>query len=384
MTTTNITSYKTGTTQEILNLDPSTPGEIAISTDTNSMFVSNGTGWSETVVHKRSGKEYTLSNGSSISETPILHFDANNRSTMLTEYGTTCNDGDEVAVWNSLNSSERMTQDVHSRPVYRSTDLNNNAVVDCAPRDGMLLDTSISPKRTGDISVIIVYTPTRENHERVWSGPGDSSTTGTVDGGGRYSYCKFQKNYLTSYYEQLFTSDFTRSYASTTDALYLAIHQYANDNSGRITHSGGVMDYFLQIDGRYDLNNLLDDSAVDELYHYNNNYRGTPQIMSMRVNAGYEQNATYASILHHTWHYQYKNRGRNIYTGNILTPNPTLHKMSLGGSLLADSPNDYLTPNGYHEVLIFNSYLSDKALDTLGTQLSQKWNTRIWDLTFEI
>lgn len=384
MTTTNITSYKTGTTQEILNLDPSTPGVIAVSTDTNSMFISNGTGWSETVVHKRLGKQHTLSNGDTINETPILHFDANNRNTLLTESGSTCIDGDEVATWNSLNSSERMTQDVHSRPVYVSSDSNNNAMVDCNVRNGMCLDTTISPKRTGSFSLMMVYTPTRDDNQvRVYTGPGDSSS-GTTDGGGRYSYSKFQKNYTTSFHEQLFTSDYIRDYGQTSDSLGLSLYQYTSDETMRFYHPGGYSGYFAQIDGRYDLTTLADDPSITDLDHYNNNYRGKPQIISMRVSSNGSNNPTYMSCIMHTWHEDFLNRGRQLYSGNINTPNPSLHKMSIGGRGLADTPTAYLSPNGYHELMVFGSYLSDRDMNTIGTHLSQKWNTRFWDLTFEL
>lgn len=383
MTTTNITTYKTGTTQEILNLDPSTPGIIAMATDTNSMFISNGTGWSETVTNKRLGLQHTLSNGEVIGETPILHFDANNRNTMLNAAGSTCVDGDEVAIWNSLKSSERFVQDTHSRPTYVAQDANNKPGVNCAPRDGMFLDTTITPKRTGSLSFILVYTPTREDHERVYTGPGDS-TVSSSSVGGRYSYSKFQTKYNTSFHEQLFASDYNRSVSHTSDTIYSTLYQYSNDNTMEWWHAGGHMDYFAQLDGRYGKTLLKDDETVDDYFHYNNNYRGKPQILSVRVNTTEGTNPTYMNLTLHTWHKDYINTGRIMYNGNINTPNPTLHKMNIGGYGLLDTPTTYLSPNTYHEMLVFGSYLSDKDLNTLGTQLHQKWGTRLWDLTFEI
>ena len=383
MTTTNITTYKTGTTQEILNLDPSTPGTIAIATDTNNMFISNGTGWSETVVNKRLGLQHSLTNGETIGETPILHFDANNRNTLLNAAGSTCVDGDEVAIWNSLKSSERFIQDVHSRPTYVAQDANNKPGVNCDPRDGMFLDTAITPKRSGSFSFILVYTPTRQDHERVYTGPGDSSTSST-NVGGRYSYSKFQTRYATSFYEHLFASDYNRSAGRTSDTIYAALYQYANDNTMELWHAGGHLDYFAQLDGRYDKTLLYDDNTVDDYFHYNENYRGKPQILSVRVNATEGKDPTFMSVILHTWHNQWLNSGRNIYNSSINTPNPTLHKMNIGGYGLLDTPTAYLSPNMYHELLVFGSYLSDKDLNTLGTQLYQKWGTRFWDLTFEI
>ena len=144
------------------------------------------------------------------------------------------------------------------------------------------------------------------------------------------------------------------------------------------------MDYFARLDGRFDKTMLSDDDTVDDYFHYNENYRGKPQILSVRVNTTEGSNPTYMSTIMHTWHYQWLNNGRNIYNSSIYTPNPTLHKMSIGGYGLLDAPTAYLSPNMYHELLVFGSYLSDKDLNTLGTQLHQKWGTRFWDLTFEI
>jgi hypothetical protein len=152
----------------------------------------------------------------------------------------------------------------------------------------------------------------------------------------------------------------------------------------RFYHPGGILEYFAQIDGRYDLTSLVDDSSVNDLDHYNNNYRGKPQIISMRVSSTGSNNPTYVNCIMHTWHRDFLNRGRQIYSGNINTPNPSLHKMSIGGVGLLDTPTAYLTPNGYHELMLFGSYLSDRDMNTIGTHLSQKWNTRFWDLTFEL
>jgi len=383
MTTTNITNYKTGTTQEIMNLDPSTPGVIAIATDTHNLYISNGVGWSETVAYNRLGLQHTLESGETIGETPVLHFDANNRNTLLNATGSRCIDGDEVAVWNSLVSSERMIQDTHSRPTYIAQDLNNKPGVNCDPRDGMFIDTSITPKRTGSLSFILVYTPTRENHERVYTGPGDSTIDSTKVGG-RYSYSKFQTKHATSFHEMLFASDYNRSINRSSDSIYATLYQYSNDTTGEMWHAGGHLDYFMQLDGRYDKTMLEDDETIDDYDHYNNNYRGKPQILSVRVNATEGKDPTYMNMNMHTWHNKYLNTGRTIFNNNINTPNPTLHKMSIGGYGLLDTPTSYLSPNTYHEMLVFGSYLSDKDLNTLGTHLHQKWGTRIWDLTFEI
>ena len=380
MTTTNITTYKTGTTQEILNLDPSIPGIVAISTDTNSMFVSNGTGWSETGIHKRLGLQHTLDSGDIIGETPILHFDANDRNSMKTSRGTTCSNGDEVAEWHSQSSVERMIQDVHSRPKYISQDGNSNPVVFCDVFDGMFLDKSISPCRSGDMSVVLVYTPTREDHERVYTGPGDNTYSSTVPGG-RYSYSKFQTQYATSFYEQIFTTNNIRSYGNTSDCLFFSLYQYANDDTVRLYHTGGYNSYFARLDGRYDKTPLTDAPEVDDYHHYNNNYRGIPQIVSARAGMGTGVNSTHMCMKMHTYHPSNLNIGYKIHDTTIKSPNPILHGFNIGGRGHADQRNTYLSPTGYHEILIFDSYLSDRDLDMLGQHLNQKWTTRIWDLT---
>lgn len=376
MTTTNITTYKTGTKQEILNSDASTPGVIAMATDTSDMLVSNGTGWSVTVANKRIGLQHETSNGEYISETPTLHFDANNRNTLLNHRGDVCVDGDEVAIWNSIDSSERLIQQPIARPCYVASDSNNNATVDLSVGDGMYLDTSISPRRVGSMTVMLVYTPTRQHHERVYTGPGDSSTT-TNQVGGRYSYSEYQANNTTTFHEKLFTTDYARNFGASQDSLYCSLQQYSSDNTMQMWHPGGVTSYWAAIDGRYDLTNLIDDDSVNDLDHYNNNYRGKPQILSMRVDTS--TGVTSMKLTLHTHNQKYLNKGQNIYSGSISTSNPILHNLCIGGEQLFDTINTYLSPNAYHEMFIFSSYLSDKDTDTLGTNMHQKWGSRIWD-----
>lgn len=97
MTTTNQTTYKTGTAAELLaTTEPA--GTLAFATDTKHLMISNGTTWILHAQDREIGSTY--SDGTyQYPGTPILHFDVSETTSLQKFDGTQASQGDTVERW---------------------------------------------------------------------------------------------------------------------------------------------------------------------------------------------------------------------------------------------------------------------------------------------
>ena len=166
MTTTNQTTYKSGTAQQIL--DTTEPaGTLAFATDTQHMMISNGTGWSINTIDRVEGKSYTTGTFE-FSETPIVHVDASSATSMEQKGGATSADGDAVSTWYSQSNGQTFSAPAGKEP-EKATIGGNSAVVSSYDQVMGLVDPLITqrnyarsgPTREGSFTIVCVFTPLR-------------------------------------------------------------------------------------------------------------------------------------------------------------------------------------------------------------------------------
>lgn len=108
----NLSSYTKATEASILSSSPSADGEMAYSTDTNKLFLSDGTTWVEWRSDGLSRGSYSLDANTTINARPWRHIDMSDTTGMKNSTGSAPSNGDTISEITCKSTGKKLTQEV--------------------------------------------------------------------------------------------------------------------------------------------------------------------------------------------------------------------------------------------------------------------------------
>lgn len=374
----NPTTFIEDTRENILDQTPTGPGQVAIASDTLSLFVSNSAhGWVETRLSTKHNITYNIPDTSeTITQSPVMHFDASDTSKVLNTKMQPAQDGDDVRCWVGKKPdmlSMFQKQDLYT-PRYIHNDQNNNKAIDCV---NAVISTreDESVDLTDQQTVIIVYTPQRLGHlvrGHLWDNPALSATNyyGGSEDEFRTSYVQ---NYIWYGGDQKFNS-------ADSFGVYTSINDYNFYMYNQEVYSI-TLPRFSNINEGEKPGFKLSNADILRYQHYNQNYLGNPHIMIFRSDTDTNEiGGSRATMFGLGTYSQTTSGGNTIETKETSnSPGSYIKGLTLGGYPNTDGddltePSTGNTFNHFHEVMVFNSALSNHELNLLGRHLASKWN----------
>ena len=356
MNISDVTQYISDTAANIISSDP-TSTRVGVATDTDELFISDGTKWTSQSSTNIFNKPWALATGDILSQTPLLQFDASLLSSLSNNTGNTPSAGDPIANWRSSRSNSQFIEKrAINQPTYNTnvTAKNTTGLL----FDGvsnMSLDRSMSSLMNLPITIFTVYTPTRDSRtKRVHDG---SSSTSTLPGG-YYSRSELgnHTNYVWSNRELRGQATNRSGYHS--GAIELSQQHYNASEYQRI--GTGINNSITYPTYNYSAGDLFD--------HRNNNFLGKTQIHVFQINQ-HELSVMrrpYIDVTntHLTWSHVINSDKAYEYNFQYFDRGFNMNAIQLGNQ------SSY---NTIHELLIFNQRLSQRELSMLGTHLFDKW-----------
>jgi len=381
---------------EITNTNPE-PGLLGISKDTSSLFVSDGNRWIETNINSKHNMEHQVTASDSINQSPLIHIDTSNNSTVENFNGNQAQDGNSVKRINSIVSNEALLTEPHLAGIYVDNDSNGNSGVKFHGVQGMNPDLDLSQKRDGEMTILCVYTPTPdvagpgEGLERPWSPPNDVDPEDTATmGSNRYCIPKIGNQSIFSTFtmnsESNCANHYVRQHYSNNTSYFYGFDDQGNSYAGPQSYMTSSSDTNVSSGNTSGESFLVpgvtraDNGLTGNMYHHwNQNYVGKPQIVSYRAESNKESSTPgMLKTALHTWHPKYFDTNVNFQIQSLSYQKYSsllYHGLSLGAVGSTYGHNTFYTHNTYHEIMLFDKYLTDKDLDIIGTHLASKWDT---------
>lgn len=406
-TTTQTNYILADTRQEVFTRPASPAGQLAVSKDTNSLFVSDGNKWSETNFASTKYIQSTLA-GNQIDYRPLHHFDASQTDNLLDDRGQAVSDGDNVSSWLSYGSNEFLHQPNTGRlPVYKSDCLGTgNAGILCHYSAGMIPSYNTQTRDTA-VSMYVVYTPNKillnglsresQHYYVPTSDPNYRTSNESPRSGVNYNASKFYNavpdvgatynSYIVSnnvgtlygYADPESLQAYDR-YSTTTWTIYGGEGANLTRNLGAENIIGEVTDYPYNAEtasGQIADGNDGVGYPNESHHHVNNNYLGKTQILSMRVSSADSLGKlTRNSVLHTFNPNKYGSAGTVASTTTSQSQAAVLYRgLVLNGTISRSTGPLFSGANAFHEVIVFGDYLPQKDHRAVLDYLSNRWTT---------
>lgn len=356
MNISDATQYISDTAANIIASDP-TSTRIGVATDTDELFISDGTTWTSQSSTNTIDKPWALATGDILSQTPLLQFDASLSTSLTNNTNNTPSAGDAVASWKAVrNNSQFLERRAINQPIYKTDATARNTpglLFDGVTN--MSLDRSMTSLIGLPLTVLTVYTPTRDS--RTMRVHGDSSNT-SVAPGGRYS-----KPGLGNYTNTVWSNRVMRGVGSHNPL-----------------HYSGEIELVQQHSNQYDYHRIgtnvsqtitypeYNQSVGDQFDHRNNNFLGKTQIHVFQINQHEASVMTrpYLDVIntHLTW---------SPTVDSDVALERYQHYTDYGLCMSGLQLGNQSSYNTMHELLIFNQYFSQHELRKLGAHLFDKW-----------
>lgn len=364
--------FHTGTTTDIQSANVAGGARTGLSTDdqTYNLYVSDGVKWRNIRPARLHGVQYTY-NSVILPETPIYHLDASDVNSMKNPAGNTPAHEDTVAEWGSLTCGHKLVQQAAaSQPVYRND--NGGSVV--FPETEFLQTTIDESQRlSGEFTIMTVKKSWNVANDlyRVWDG--NSTNNSSSNPGGYYSYDTYGSNMRTvcsSSYDMAYDSD--RNY----DEILVGDYNHGQHFYTLMNGDGTSVRYFnIMSFPQYNQSRpAVGTNGEDAFDWYNNEYIDKTQIefrtYSEKANAyrsvTFWPGTTTQQLRFNTNAYRYRVGQPSYNPGKIQRSH--LHGLRVGANGLNFSRQSI------NEIMIFNTSLSVKTLDTLATNAANKWS----------
>lgn len=108
----NLSSYTKATEASILASAPTADGEMAYSTDTHKLFLSDGTSWVEWHSDGISKGSYSFDANTTVNTRPYRHIDLSDTTGMKNDSGSTPSNGDTISEITCKSTGKKLTQEV--------------------------------------------------------------------------------------------------------------------------------------------------------------------------------------------------------------------------------------------------------------------------------
>lgn len=363
MNTSTVTQYISDTADNILSSSPSS-NRIGVASDTGELFISDGIKWFKHINTGTTDQQQTLSTGTTISQTPMLSFDASEISSLSNQTGITPVADDSISSWRSnVNTGDFIETRAINQPVYKTniTPRNNPGIM----FDGisnMSLDRSKTSIVGLPLTIFTVYTPTRDNRTTRQS---DNVSTNTQPGG------YYSKSTLGNHVNHVWSNRILRniSTSNTTGAVGL-MHTHSNQYIyNQITtniNQGLVLPLY---------NTASSSSLHDNLQTWNDNFLGKTQIHVCKLapvdttrNGGIGTAGAPLIDVVNTWLTWNPMSETKTYTWNS-----TLNYGDIGYCLAGLQLGNQNSYNTLHEFSIYNHSLPQSEINFIGEHLFNKW-----------
>lgn len=358
MNISTVTQYISDTAAVIQATNPAS-SRIGVATDTGQLFISDGTSWHAQSNTGTYNQPWSLPSGSeTVSQTPLYSFDASVTSSMLNNLGSTPSAGDSVASWSSNhNLGTFIEKRAVNQPIYKpgATPKNTPGVL-FDDISNMSLNRAESTVVGLPLTIITVYTPTRDVRTIRQHDPGNSSTTAAP--GGRYS-----KSGLGNYINRVWNNRDLRGLSNKTTATQGSIGLNLV-NTNQYVHIEQATSMSMSItfpEQNYPAGTLFD--------HFNNNFLGKTQIHVCKIQPQTGTVVPYPFVnvvnTHLTWTVN--------EAATTAEHNHTTQYTDLGYNISGLQLGNESSYNTIHELLIFNHGLSRGDINNIGQHLFGKW-----------
>ena len=356
MNISDVTQYISDTAANIAASDPAST-RVGVATDTDELFISDGTKWTSQSSTNTHNKPWALATGDILSQTPLIQFDASSLSSLTNNDGNTPSTGDPIANWkSSRNNSQFIEKRAINQPTY-----STNATAKSTPGllfDGvsnMAMDRSMTSLINLPLTILTVFTPTRDSRTmRVHDG---SSSTSALPGG-RYSRSELGNytNYVWSNREMRGqTSNRAQYHSGSVELSRMYSNQYDYQRIGT-----GIQTTLTYPQYNHSVGTLFD--------HHNNNYLGKTQIHVFQINQHESSVMTrpYIDVINTllTWNPIIDSDKASEHITQYIDYGFNMNAMQLG---------NHSSYNKIHELLIFNQSFPQHELSMIGTHLFEKW-----------
>ena len=357
MNISNIKNYTVDTEAAIRSSGVPAAGNMAFSSDTNTLFVSDGTTY-RVMTHSTNNSQYVLS-GNTYDSTPYMHLDASDSASLELAAG------DHVTRWHNKTGGEHLsTTQGATNGKYLSSDANGNAVV-CLSGDGSAM--SIDPAcrsdiRTGDVTMFIVFTPSDDpQFKRADGSAGGVTNYRLPPTPGSHSLYRLTTNRLHNF---TYGRSFQQFYMASSNQNQ---YWYSTSNDGH--HVATFPTHSEAPDHKKAVYNGVERNVLDI---YNDHVLGKPHVYvctnKLYSNQyGGERYETTHSIQSFAGH-NFADRDSDVSQKHLRYDTPFYaNDFALGDQQM-------INMFGYHEIIIFNSLLSNTQINNTAKKLHDKWN----------
>lgn len=347
----NLSSYTKATEASILSSSPSADGEMAYSTDTNKLFLSDGTTWVEWRSDGFSRGSYSLDANTTISARPYRHIDMSDTTGMKNASGSAPSNGDTISEITCKSTGKKLTQDVS---IYQPKFISSAGT------------SPISNHANGDTDALINGKSVLQFKNSKTDGQTFIGEAPLGNGDGPI----FMKNY--SVFMVFRNAGGNNSYPSIIGTPVT-----------RSTYS-----YQYTLFAITDQSNLADD-ASGYLRFSKHDLSGHSNAFTISMPIGYRHLLYHTNSLAKTSHYAFtkdnnSSSSSNDLSGQYLTtdisnPGPTIMTgLSIAHSVYARHSTSWGGEMG--EIIFFNTVLSDTDVNAVGAYLSSKWGITYTDI----
>lgn len=344
----NLSSYTKATEASILSSSPSADGEMAYSTDTNKLFLSDGTTWVEWQSDGFSRGSYSLDANTTISARPYRHIDMSDTTGMKNASGSTPSDGDAISEITCKSTGKKLTQDVS---VYQPKFISSTGT---APTAGASWTTDADADALiGGKSVLQFKNSKTDGQTFISEAP--------FGNGDDISFLKelsvffvFRNAGGNNSYPPIISTPVNRTMTAYNYALF------------GITDSQNVANGANS--GYFRFNNYLGNSL-------SSSYTGT-------IGMGYRHLIYHRQQISHSSQYGFtkfhnSKSTNNDYSGQYIQTNlsnpvsPIISGLSIGHGIQGGGNTSWGGEMG--EIIIFKTILSNSDVNSIGSYLSSKW-----------
>lgn len=347
----NLSSYTKATEASILSSSPSADGEMAYSTDTNKLFLSDGTTWVEWRSDGFSRGSYSLDANTTISARPYRHIDMSDTTGMKNASGSAPSNGDTISEITCKSTGKKLTQDVS---VYQPKFISSAGTSPITSHANADTDALINGKS------VLQFKNSKTDGQTFIAEPGFGN-------GDNPSFLKQYSVFMVyrnaggnNSYPSIIGTPITRS-TNTGNYAFFALTDQSNVADG----SNGYIRFS---------NHLL--SGINAAY-------------ALLMPIGYRHLLYHTNSLSNTSHYAFtkdnnSSASSNDLSGKYLTtdianPAPTIIAgLSIAHGYYGNSTTSWGGEMG--EIIFFREVLSETDINAIGAYLSSKWGITYTDI----
>ena len=351
----NLSSYTKATEASILSSSPSADGEMAYSTDTNKLFLSDGTTWVEWRSDGFSRGSYSLDANTTISARPYRHIDMSDTTGMKNASGATPSNGDTISEITCKSTGKKLTQDVS---VYQPKFISSTGT---APTAGASWTTDADADALINGKSVLQFKNSKTDGQTFIAeapfGNGDDASFSKE----LSVFFVFRNAGGNNTYAPIISTPVTRTMIGNNYALF-------GITDSQNVANGGSNAYFR-------FNNHLGNSLSSA-------HAGTIEI-GYRHLIYHRQQISSSSLYGFTKFHNSKSTN-NDYSGQHISTNlnnptsPIIAGLSIAHGIQAPTTTSWGGEMG--EIIMFRTVLSDSDVNAVGSYLSSKWGISWTDI----